>query len=194
MTKRKSKTPRKSSAATPDVATPAAAPESAVPAVHLAGLEAEKLEAAPETETRLPELPVQEIQTESPPLASPELESEPVAAYHLAELRPDVALPVETPAEANELARAATGEAATSGPSPKMDRPPRAIAGMEACQALFMEMARDNLDFAASLASIRSPLDILGVATSFASRRIGMYSRFSNAITDIVAGRQAPMS
>jgi hypothetical protein len=65
---------------------------------------------------------------------------------------------------------------------------------MEACQTLFMEMARDNLDFAASLASIRSPLDILGVVTSFASRRIGMYSRFSNAITDIVAGRQAPMS
>jgi hypothetical protein len=55
-----------------------------------------------------------------------------------------------------------------------------------------MEMARDNLDFAASLASMRSPLDIIDVATKFAGRQIGMYGRFSKAVVDIAAGRQAP--
>jgi hypothetical protein len=64
---------------------------------------------------------------------------------------------------------------------------------MEACETLFMEMTRDNLDFAASLASMRSPLEILGVATKFAGRRIGMYGRFSKAVADIAAGRQGPM-
>jgi hypothetical protein len=68
-----------------------------------------------------------------------------------------------------------------------------AITGIEAYQTLFMEMTRDNLDFATSLAAVRSPLDILDVATKFAGRRIGMYGRFSKAFVEIAAGRQSPM-
>jgi hypothetical protein len=73
-----------------------------------------------------------------------------------------------------------------------LDRPLGAIAGVEAYQTLFMEMTRDNLDFAASLASMRSPLEIIDVAAKFAGRRIGMYGRFSRTVVDIAAGRQAP--
>lgn len=80
-----------------------------------------------------------------------------------------------------------TVEARMTGPSSEMDGPRRAIAGMEACQTLFMEMTLDNVDFATSVASMRSPLEILSVATKFAARRIGMYGRFSKAVTDIAA-------
>ncbi|WP_316189456.1 hypothetical protein [Bradyrhizobium sp. SZCCHNS1054] len=73
-----------------------------------------------------------------------------------------------------------------------MNGPLGAIAGIEACQALFMEITRDNLNFAASLAATRSPLDILDVATKFAGRQIGMYGRLSRAVVNIAAGRQAP--
>jgi hypothetical protein len=194
MSKRKTKTPRKSSAATSDVASPAAVPERVVLAADQAGPVAEKLEAAPETETRLLELAVQETEARLSSLPPAELESGPVLAPDLAEPKPEVAIAVEARTEANEVVRAATDEPSTADLSPKADRPPRAIAGMEACQTLFMEMTRDNLDFAASLALMRSPIEILDVATKFASRRIGMYSRFSKAVADIAAGRQAPMS
>ena len=64
------------------------------------------------------------------------------------------------------------------------------MAGMEACQKLFMEMTQDHLDFVAGLASTRSPLDFLDIATKFAGRQVGMYGRFSKAVVDIAAGRQ----
>jgi hypothetical protein len=63
---------------------------------------------------------------------------------------------------------------------------------MEACQTLFMDMTRDNLDLAASIASMRSPLDLFDVATKHAGRRIGTYGRFSRAIVDIAAKGQPP--
>jgi hypothetical protein len=195
MSKRKSNSSRKPDTATPDVAKRAAAPKRAASAADLAHSEEEELQAAPETETRLPELPDQETEAKLPPVPPPELESKPVLPPHLAEPKPDVAdPPVGVRAEAKESTRTAPGEARTAGTLPKMDGPRRAIAGMEAWQTLFMEMTRDNLDFAASLASIRSPLEILGVATKFAGRRIGMYGRFSKAVADIAAGRRGPMT
>jgi hypothetical protein len=201
MSKRKSKSSQKPDAVTPRAAKPAATPKrAAVPAASLAGSEGEvlesapEIEAAPETETRLPDLPGQEAETNLPATPPLELVSEPALPPDLVEPTPDVALPVGTPVEAQESTGTATGEPRPADPSPKMDGPRRAITGMEACQLLFMEMTRDNLDFAASLAAMRSPLDMLGVASEFASRRIGMYGRFSKAIADIAGGRQAPMS
>jgi hypothetical protein len=190
MSKRKSNKSRKPDAAISGVAKP----KRAVSASDLAGSEGEVLQAAPETETRLPELPTQETETKLPPVPPPEVEFKPALPVHLAEPKPDVAPPVGVGAEAMETAGTATGEARTASPSPGMDGPRRAMAGMEACQTLFMEMTRDNLDFAASLASMRSPLDIVDVATKFAGRRIGMYGRFSKAVADIASGRRAPMT
>jgi hypothetical protein len=195
MSKRKSKSSQKPNTATPDVAKPAAAPKRAVSTADRAGPERGELQVAPETETKLPELPGQETETKLPPGPPPELESEPALSPLLAEPKPepkpDLAGPVEARAETKGSARAATGEARTAGSPPKIDGPRWATAGMEACQTLFMEMTLDNLDFAASLASMRSPVDVLRVATKFAGRRIGMYGRFSKAVADIAAGREA---
>jgi len=190
MSKRKSKKSSK-----PDAVTSAVAkPKRAVSAAAVVVSEAAELEAAPEPETRQPELPGQETETKLPPISPPELESQP-ALPDPAELKPDLAAPtVEAAADARESASSATTEARMARPSLGMDGPRRAVAGMEACQTLLMEMARDNLDFAASLASMRSPLDIIDVATKFAGRRIGMYGRFSKTVADIAAGRQASMT
>jgi hypothetical protein len=198
MSKRKSNKPRKPDAGTNGVAKPASTPKRAVAAPDLTGSEAVELQAAPDTETKRPELPGREIENELPPVPPAELESKPALPPHLAEPEPDVVPLVGARAEAKESVHTATGEARTAGPSPKVDRPLDkplgAIAGIEACQTLFMEMTRDNLDFAASFAAMRSPLDILDVATKFAGRRIGLYGRFSKAVVDIAAGRQAPMT
>jgi len=191
MSKRKSKNPRKPDAAAPGAAKPAATPKRAALAADLARSEGEELQAVPKTQTRPPERLVQETETKLPPAPPPELESKPTLPPHLVEPQP-VAAPAEARAGAREPARTAMSEVSTAGHSPKSDGARRAIAGMEACQTLFMEITRDNLDFAASLASTRSPLDILGVATKFASRQIGTYGRFSKAVADIAAGRQAP--
>jgi hypothetical protein len=193
MSKRKSSKPRKPNAGTTDVAKPAATPKPAVSAADLAGSEGEELQAAPDTATSLPELPGQEIENELPAVPPAELESEPALSPHLAEPEPDVASAVEVRAEAKVSVDTATVEVRTAGPSLRMDRPLGTIAGIEAYQMLLMEMTRDNLDFAASLAAMRSPLDILDVATKFAGRRIGMYGRFSRAVVDMAAGRQSPM-
>src|SRR6185437_8157784 len=108
------------------------------------------------------------------------LQSKPPLPPHIAGLKPDVsALPIGARAEAKESAQTMTAETRTAGLSFEMDGAGRAIAGMEACQTLFLEMTLDNLDFVASLASMRSPLEILVVATKFAGRRIGTYGRFS---------------
>ena len=189
MSKRKSNKPRKPNVATTAVVTPASTPEQAVSAPELASSEGEELQAAPDTETRLPELLLQEIENELPAVPPAELESEPALPPHLAEPAPDIAPFVEVQAEAREPVHTATAQASTAGPSPKIDRPLGAIAGIEACQTLLMEMTRDNLDFAASVATMRSPLDMLDVATKFAGRRIGMYGRFSRAVVEIAAGR-----
>ncbi|WP_316234620.1 hypothetical protein [Bradyrhizobium sp. SZCCHNR1020] len=193
MSKRKSTKSRKPDAGTKGVAKPASTPKRAVPAPDLTSSDGEELRAAPDIATRLPELPGQEIE-KLPPVPPAELESKPALPPHLAEPKPDVVLPVEALAEAKESVHAATGEARPAGP--KVDSPLNgplgAIAGIEACQALFMEITRDNLNFAASLAATRSPLDILDVATKFAGRQIGMYGRLSRAVVNIAAGRQAP--
>jgi hypothetical protein len=191
MSKRKSNKPQK-----PNVAKP----KRAVSAGDLVGSEGAELQAVPETEATLPELPSQETEANLPPAPPSEFESKPALSPDLAEPTPDVAPPVETKTEARdetgarESAPTAADETSMTRPSPGMDGPRRAVAGMEACQTLLMEMARDNLDFAASLASMRSPLDIIDVATKFAGRRIGIYGRFSKTVADIAAGRQAPMS
>jgi hypothetical protein len=190
--RRKSKNSQNPEAATPDVAQPAVRPKRAKPAVDLAGSEGAELQTAAHTETRLPELPPQEAETKLPPAPPAELESKPAPAPHLAEPKPDVAPPVEAQAEVTESANIATGAAKAAAPSPPMDGPRRAIAGMEACQTLFMDMTRDNLDLAASIASMRSPLDLFDVATKYAGRRIGTYGRFSRAIVDIAAKGQSP--
>jgi hypothetical protein len=194
MTKRKSRKSQKPDAATPDVAKPkpdVAKPKPVVSAGDLAGSEPAELQAAPETETRLPELPSQETETKLSPVPPPEFTSHPALPPDLAEPTPDLAPPVRAEADVMRSAYTVAGEA-TASASPRMDGPRRAIAGMEACQTLFMEMTRENLDLAASLASMRSPLDIIDVATKFASGRIGMYGRFSKTVADIAAGRQAP--
>ena len=139
----------------------------------------------------LPELPGREIENELPAVPPAELESEPAPSSHLAEPEPDIVPPVEVRAEAEVSVDTATVAAMTAGPSLRMDKPLGTIAGIEVCQALFMEMTRDNLEFAASLAAMRSPLEILDVATKFAGKRIGMYGRFSKAVVEIAAGRQA---
>jgi len=198
MSKRKSTKSRKPNAGTSGVAKPASTPMRAVAAPDLGGSEAEELQAAPDTETRLPELPVPETESKLPPVPPVELESGPALSPHLGEPKPDVVAPVDVGAEAKESEAKesvyiAKGEARTADPSPKMDRPLGPIAGIEACQTLFMEIAQDNLDFAASLAAMRSPLEILDVATKFAGRRIGMYGRFSKAVADIAAGRHTPV-
>jgi hypothetical protein len=202
MNKRKANNPHKPDAGATGVAKPASTPKRAVAAPALTGSEGEELHAAPDTETRLPELPVPEVVSILPPVPPPELESKPALPPHLAEPKLDIALPVGVRAKAKESVHAVTGEARTASPSPRMVGPLArplvgplgAIAGIEAYQTLFMEMTRDNLDFAASLASMRSPLDILDVATKFAGRQIGMYGKFSRAVVDIAAGRQAQMS
>lgn len=202
MTKRKANKPPKKDTGATGVAKPASTPKRAVSAPAPTGSQGEELQAAAFTETRLPELPDQEIDSTLPPVPPPELESKPALPLHLAEPKPDVALPVEARAEAEEPVHAAAGEAMTAGAPPRMDRPfvrplagpLGAIAGIEACQTLFMEMTRDHLDFAASLASMRSPLEILDLATKFAGKQVGMYGRFSRTVFDIAARRQAPMT
>ena len=210
MSKRKTNKPRKTDASATGNVKPASTPISA-PA--LTGSDGDELQASPVTETRLPELPGpkidKDVDSTLPPVPPPELEAKPTLPLHLAEPKPDIALPVEARAEAEELVQAPTGETRTASSSSNADRPLarpfegslagplagplRAIAGIEACQTLFMEMARDHLDFAASLASMRSPFDMIDVATKFAGRQIGVYGRFSNAVVDIAAGRQAPL-
>ena len=130
MSKRKSKKSTKPDAATADVAKP----KRAVSAAQVAGLEAAQLEAAPEAETKLPELPSQETETILPPISPPELESQPALPPDAAELKPDVAAgPAEkVVAEAGvSAACTATGASKMAHPSPAMDGPRRAIAGMD---------------------------------------------------------------
>lgn len=193
MSKRKPKKSPKPAAAITNVAESAPTPEPAVAAADLGGSQGEALQ-SPETETRLPELLAQETETELPPVPPPELEAMPPLPVHFAEPTLNVAPPIEIRAEAEEPAHTAPGEATTAGLSPRIDGPRRAMTGMDACQTLFMEMTRDNLDFAASLASMRSPLEILGAATTFAGKRIDMYGRFSKAVADIAAGRRSSMA
>ena len=188
MSKRKSNRSRKSDAAKTQVVQPVRTPESAVPAADLAPSDAETLQAAPETETTLPETVVQDVETTLPLVPPQELESEPPLPGHFAQPESNLAAPVGAEAVAAESARPATAEAGTAGPSSQMARPRRAMAGMDAWQTLFREMARDNLDFAASLATMRTPLDVIGAATTFAGKRIDMYGRFSKAVADIAAG------
>lgn len=234
MSKRKSNKSHKPDAqGQPAVAKKASTPKRAIPASTLAISEGDELQAVPETETRLPELPGQELDSALPPVPPAELGSELALPTFLVEPKLDVALPVAVLAEAEESdtvppviaphaefpgqtmpkiepttmaapdRHAATGDATVSSPprmdepserplEARLDRPFRAIPGVEAYQTLFMEMTRDNLDFAASLASMRSPLEIIDVAAKFAGRRIGMYGRFSRTVVDIAAGRQAP--
>jgi hypothetical protein len=151
----------------------------------------EELQAAPDTETRLPELPGQEMDIELPPIPPLELESEPALAPGIAEPKLDVTRTVEARAEIEESVHAATGEAKTS-PAPRMNRPLGPVAGIAAYRTLLMEMTQDNLDFAARLASMRSPFEIVDVATTFAGKQIGLYGRFSKAVVDIATGRQTP--
>lgn len=186
MSKRKSNNSRDSDAAT----SKAGKPKRAALAADPVGSSGEELQAPPETETRLAEMPGKETITKLSPLPPPELESMLALPPHLpAEPKPDVAQPFRAGAEGKESPCTATGEAGTTGPLPEMDGHRQAVVGMEAWQTLFMEMTRDNLDFAASLASMRSPLDIIDVATKLAGRRIGMYGRFSKTVADIAAGR-----
>lgn len=203
MSKRKSNKPHKADAETTGVAKPAPAPKRAVSAPALMTMQDEALQAAPDTETKLPELPGQVFST-LPPAPPAELEPLPTFPQHLAGRTLDIVLPVEARPEAKESIHAAIGDAGTASPPAQMDepvtealvkplvRPSGALAGVEAYQTLFMEMTRDNLDFAASFAAMRSPLDMLDVATKFAGRQIGLYGRFSKAVADIAAGRQAP--
>jgi hypothetical protein len=191
MSKRKSKSPHKPGAVTPDVAKSTATPKRSVSAADLSRLEKEELQAAPESETKVPEVPDQESETKLSSVSPPDLQSKPQLPPHLAGLKPDVALPIGARAEAKGSAQTVIAQARTADPLSEMDGLRRAIAGMEACQTLFLEVTLDNLDFAASLASMRSPLEILGVATKFAVGRIGMYGKFSKAVADIAAGRQA---
>ena len=95
---------------------------------------------------------------------------------------------VEATADVKESADT-TGEARTNDRLPESGGARLAITGMEACQALPTEIARDNFDFAARLASMRWPLEIVGIATTFASSQIGTYGRFSKAVADIASGR-----
>ncbi|UFZ07976.1 hypothetical protein LQG66_17465 [Bradyrhizobium ontarionense] len=167
-------------------------PKRADSVAGLASSEGEELPVVPETETRLQERPGQESETRLPPVPPLELDAETALPSQLAELKPDVVPPpVEALAESNESERTATGEDRTAGASPKTDGPRRPAAGIEAYQALLMEMTRHNLDLAASFASMRSPLDLLGVATEFAGRRIDMYGRFTKAVADIATAPDA---
>ena len=181
-------------AGTNEAAKPAWTPKLAAPA--LADSEAVDLLAVPDTETRLPDLPGQEIASRLPLVPPSDLESRPALPPDLADPKLDAALRAGVRAQAKDSVHADTGDAGMASPSPRMDGPLNgplgAIAGIEACQTLLMEMTRDNLDFAASLAAMRSPLDILDVATTFAGRQIGIYGRFSKAVVDIAGGRQAP--
>jgi len=194
MSKRKPKKSPKPAAAITNVAESAPTPEPVVSAADLAGSQREALEAAPETETGLPELLTQETETKLPPVPPPELEPEPPLPVHFAEPASIVPPPIVVRLEAGESVPTEPSEATTAGLPARMDGPGRAITGMDACQTLFLEMTRDNLDFAASLASMRSPLDILGAATTFAGKRMDMYGRFSKAVADIAAGRRHSMT
>jgi hypothetical protein len=189
MSKRKSSKSRKTDAVPSDVAKPAAAPE-VVLSSAAEGSDGAELQALPETETRLPDVPGAEIEPELPPVPPVELEAIPTLPPHLAQQIADVTQPAE-PEPTAQSERREGDQATTAGPS-EMDGRRRATAGMEACQTLIMEMTRDNLDFAARLASMRSPLDMLGAATDFAGKRMAMYGRFSKAFADIAAGRRPP--
>jgi hypothetical protein len=196
MTKRKSTRSRKPDARTTGVAKPALTLKRAVPAPALTGSKAEDLLSAPDTETRLPDLPGQEIDNKLPPVPPPDLESRPAPAPQLAEPKLDVVLPVEVRAQAKDAVHADTGDARTACPSPtlagSMNGAWGAITSIEACRNLFMEMTQDNLDFAAGLVAMRSPLDILDVATRFTGRQMAIYDRFSRTVADIAGGRRAP--
>jgi len=185
MSKRKSSKSRKSDAAKSQLGEPMRAPEPSISAADLTGSEAEKLQAALETETKLPEAVLQDIETTLPAVPSQQLESESPLPAHFAQPESSVASPVE----ASESPRTTTEEAGTAGPPSQTDGPRRAMTGMNAWQTLFREMTRDNLDFAASLATVRTPFDVIGAATTFAGKRIDMYGRFSKAVADIAAGR-----
>lgn len=197
MSKRKSNSPHKPVAARPGVAKPSVAKPALMSkregsVADLASSDGAELQAVPETETRLLVRPGEETEARLAPVPPLELDAGPALHSDLAEPKPNaVPLPVEAGAEASELEHAAMGEDGTPGPLPKTDRPRRPLDGMEACQTLFMEMTRDNLDWAASFASIRSPFEILGVAATFAGRRIDMYGRFTRAVVDIAAAPDA---
>lgn len=191
MSKRKANKPRKPGAGETGVAKRASTPKRAVAAPALMTTQDDELQATPDTATRLPELPGQEIDNELPPVPPLQLEPEPQLAPQLATPKLDVARPVEARADIEQPVRAATNEATTS-PAPRMNRPLGPVAGIEAYRTLLMEMTRDNLDFAARLAAMRSPFEIVDVATTFAGKQIGLYGRFSKAVVDIATGRQAP--
>jgi hypothetical protein len=182
MSKRKSNNSRKPDAATPNFRRSAATTKNTVPAAKVKSSEGEELQAAPQTQTRLLELPGQEAELKLPPVIPSELKSKAV----LAEPNTDFVLSPQV-----EATDTATLEHRTCAPLPNMDGPKRAIAGIEACQTLFIDMTRNNVDFAASLAVMRSPLEFIDIATTFVTRRTKMYERFSEAIADIAAGRKS---
>ncbi|BAM91605.1 hypothetical protein S58_56280 [Bradyrhizobium oligotrophicum S58] len=188
MNKRKSKKARIIPTAMPDLARSTETAERTVLAADLAGREGEQLHARLETETRLSELLGQETEAKLPPIPPSELDVRPALLLQPAHPSSGVTPPIEAPADVKESAHT-MGEARTNDRLLESDGPRPAIAGLEACQALLTEIARDNLDFAARLASMRSPLEIVGIATEFASSQIGTYGRFSKAVADIASGR-----
>jgi len=187
MSKRKSNSSRKSAAARPDVAKPALPPRAGEVADLASSSDGEGLQPIPETETRLPEPPGQETVVTLPPVPPLELDTEPALASDLEELKPDVVSLVGAGADASEFERTTTGGDATAAPAPKPDKARRTIVGIEAYQTLFVEMTRDNLDLAASLASMRSPVEFLSIATKFAGRQMDLYGKFTKAVADIAA-------
>lgn len=72
MSKRKSKSFHKPGAVTPDVAKLAPTLKRSASATDLAGSEEEKLQAAPESETRVPEIPERETETKLSPVPPPD--------------------------------------------------------------------------------------------------------------------------
>ncbi|MFC5320368.1 hypothetical protein [Bradyrhizobium oligotrophicum] len=199
MNKRKSNGSHKGNSAKPVVVKPVSVPKHAAAAAmqrrarllaESASPEGDELQAVPETETRLPGRPGQETETILPPLPplEPEPEPGPALSPPLGELTPDAVQPVDAGTDSHESQPPPIAEGRAADLSPVVGGPPPALAGMEACQTLLMEMTRDNLDLAASLATIRSPLGMFGVATNFAGRQIDIYRRFTKAVVEIAAG------
>ncbi|WP_316171480.1 hypothetical protein [Bradyrhizobium sp. SZCCHNRI1058] len=197
MNKRKSNGSHKGNSAKPVVAKPVPMPKHADATARqkrarvlteFVSSDADELQAVPETETRLPGRPAQETETILPPLPPLEPESAPARLPPLGELKPDAVQPVGAGTDSHESQPTPIAEARAADPSPVAGGPPPALAGMEACQTLLMEMTRDNLDLAASLATMRSPLSMFGVATTFAGRQIDIYRRFTKAVVEIATG------
>ena len=197
MNKRKSNGSHKGNSAKPVVAKPVSMPKHADAIARQKGArvlaafvssDAGELQAVQETETRLPGRPGQETETILPPLAPLEPEPEPALPPPLSELKPDAVQPVGAGTDSYESNATPIAEGRAADPSPVAGTPPPALAGLEACQSLLMEMARDNLDLAASLPTMRSPFSMFGVATTFAGRQIDIYRRFTKAVVEIAAG------